>query len=96
MNPIILIPVHREQYLTKEETRLLAAANIAVKTDPRILPHLTIIESAEALQAIHEAAANRYSQQPNTAHIVARHQHHAAAARQIYLYHLDHLASLLS
>jgi hypothetical protein len=96
MSHIILIPVHREQYLSKEEPRLLSAANIAVKTDPRILPHLTIIESADALQSIHEAAANRYAQQPNTTHIVERHQTYAAAARQIYLYHLDHLHTLLS
>jgi hypothetical protein len=94
--PIILIPVHREQYLAKDEARIIAAATIAARTDATIKTHLQILNMSEDLQAIHESAATRYSTQPNTAHIVARHNTYAANARQIYLHHLDRLATLLA
>jgi hypothetical protein len=89
-----LVPVTREQYLRREEPRLLAAGAIAAKTNPELNTHLEAATILEDIIDIHEAAANRYTRQ-QAHHIAAVHTRHAQGAQQIRLHHLDQIARIV-
>lgn len=89
-----LVPVTREQYLRREEPRLIAAGTLAAKTNPELTTHLEVVNILEDIIDIHEAAANRYARQ-QVPHIAAVHTRHAQGAQQIRLHHLDQIARII-
>ena len=89
-----LVPMPREQYLRKEETRIRSLALPARNADPTVAIHLSAVLGAEDLIDVHESAADR--QAANGAiHFAEAHRRFAATAWQLKLYHLNALASIL-
>lgn len=89
-----LVPIPREQYLRKEETRIRSLALPSRNADPFIELHLDAVLGAEELIDIHEVAAQRQSNQ-GAEHFAASHRRFAAIAWQIKLHHLNQLAAIL-
>jgi hypothetical protein len=91
----LLVTHSREQYLRKNEVRIRNLALPQHNTDPLVELHLNAVHMAEDLEQIHASAASGYRSLNTAPHRVQIHEHHAAAANQIKLYHLDKLATIL-
>lgn len=90
-----LVPLPREQYLRKEETRIRSLAlPQAANADPQVQVHLFAVCAAEELIDIHEAAALRQEAQ-GAPHFARSHRRYATLAWQLKLFHLNQLAALL-
>ena len=87
----------REQYVRQNEARIadaIAQAMKAPQVDPAVHLHSVVIEMAQDLIDVHDAAANR--QRSCGANRVAdSHEGFSAQATQIKLYHLSQLSAIL-
>lgn len=91
-----LVSLPREQYLRKEEARILSLAGQHGRTDPQIKLHHNAAIFAEDLYELHMACIEVFERRGDEQkHRIERHQRFADQAFQLRLLHLDHLANLL-
>lgn len=93
MTPIIPIP--REQYLRKDESRILTVARQpGSRANPAIAAQLAAYSHAEDLHNIHEVTAGKY-EDTHLAHRAPMHRDYATKAHQLKLLALETLSQLI-
>lgn len=91
-----IIPVHAEQYLTKEEARILTVARLpSNKANPAVVAQLAAYSFAEDLEDIHAAAEKNYERR-EIPHHQQLHNAYKQQAKHLKLLALQTLSNLIA
>lgn len=92
ITPLVSVP--REQYLRKNEGRILEEARTAVASgDPAICNHVIAIDYLTDIFDVHDVSCNRFKDQ--NPRVSSFHADIRNKAEQLRFYHLSHLAGLV-
>jgi predicted transcriptional regulator len=90
-----IVPVHAEQFLTKEEARILTIARQpSNKANPAVTAQLAAYSFAEDLEDIHAAAKTNYERREIN-HRAELHNAYRQQAKQLKLLALQTLSNLI-